>query len=351
MNLKRILVFGAFLASIGSIGAQPLVVNAGNGGTICPGLTLGIGGAPTASGGSAPYSYSWTPASTLNNANASNPIASPTAPTWYYVTVTDSTGTTAIDSVFVNLEPIYAYSAGPDLDVCIGDSIQIGDPDNSFAGGVTFTWSPANDLTSTTAPRPIFTGTVTTSYELSIVSPVCNDKVDSVTITVHPLPLVDASGGTTIQEGQSTPLVASGATNYYWFPPTGLSNTTEPLTNAEPLSTITYTVVGVDDYGCQNWDTVTVFVTPNDAVIVYNTFSPNSDGINDFFFIGNIAKYPDCRLEVFTRTGQMVYAKTGYDNSWDGTNYGDRLPETTYYYALDLGDGSPVLYGHVTIVR
>jgi gliding motility-associated-like protein len=121
--------------------------------------------------------------------------------------------------------------------------------------------------------------------------------------------------------------------------------------NAEPTTTTQYVVYGMDVNGCVNWDTVTVTVTPNDSIYLYNTFSPNNDGINDFFYVGNIAKYPENRLEVFTRTGQQVYAKTGYDNSWDGTNYGDRLPETTYYFTLDLGGDNPVYYGHVTIVR
>lgn len=352
VNLKKFLVLGAFIAAFTSVAGQALVVNAGANATVCPGLTQTIGGSPTASGGTPPYSYTWTPSGSLNNATIANPAATPSVPTMYYVTVTDSGGVnTGIDSVFVDLNPIYAYSAGPDMYVCIGDTITIGDPDNSFAGGVTYSWNPGTDLSSTTAPQPSFTGTVTMAYALTITSPVCNSKVDSVTVYVNPLPIVDATGGTTIEEGQSTPLVVTGATTYYWFPPDGLSNTTGALSNAEPTATTTYTIVGVDDNGCQNWDTVTVFVIPNDEIVLYNTFSPNNDGINDYFYIGNIAKYPDCRLEVFTRTGQLVYAKTGYDNSWDGTNYGDRLPETTYYYTLDLGNDSPVLYGHVTIVR
>jgi len=351
VELKRYLLFWAFLASSGVISAQPLIAEAGVDTVICPGITYAIGGSPTATGGTPPYAYLWTPNTAINNNTIPNPIVNPSVPTRYYVTVTDAAGDTAIDSVLVNLYPIYAYNAGPDTSVCIGDSIQLGAVANSMAGGVTYTWAPATGLSSTTAPRPVFSGTVSTAFTLTITSPDCLNKTFTVFVTVNQLPVVDATGAATIEEGQSTPLVATGASTYFWTPPQGLSNTTGPLTNAEPIVTTMYMVFGIDDNGCIDWDTVTVTVIPNNEIVLYNTFSPNNDGINDYFHIGNIQKYPDCRLEVFTRTGQLVYAKTGYDNSWDGTNYGDKLPETTYYYTLDLGGDAPVLFGHVTIVR
>lgn len=352
LALRKLVLSGILVLLNLVSSAQTLTAEAGVSTVICPGITYTIGGTPTATGGSGTYAYLWTPNTAINNNTIANPIVNPAVPTWYYVTVTDGAGNTAIDSVLVNLDPIYAYNAGGDTSMCIGDTISLGDTDNSFTGGVTYSWVPATYLSGNSAPRPQFTGPVTTTYTLTITSPVCSSKQFIITVTVNQLPVVTVSPDyLEIEEGQTTPLVATGATDYFWTPGGSLSNTQGALTNAEPTSTTTYIAFGVDDNGCQDWDTVTVSVKPNSEVVVYNTFSPNNDGINDFFYIGNIQKYPESRLEVFTRTGQQVYAKTGYDNSWDGTNYGDKLPETVYYYTLDLGGDTPVMYGHVTIVR
>jgi len=352
MFVTRFALAVIFMFFIDSAAAQALVADAGLRDTICPGTISLLGGSPTALGGTAPYTYRWTPTSALSSSTVANPVASPATPTMYYVQVIDAVGDTAIDSVFVDLYSIWAFNAGPDTSMCINESVVIGGPNNSLADGASYSWSPANGLSSTTDPRPICSATVTTIYSLTISSPDCPNKQFEITVTVHPLPSITASPTyATINEGETIPITASGGENYYWTLPLGLSNTLGSLTNAEPTSTTTYTVVGVDQNGCVNYDTVTIIVNPFDEVVMCNSFSPNNDGINDFWYIGNIQKYPDNRLEIYTRTGQQVYAKSGYDNSWDGTNYGDKLPEATYYFTLNLGNGSPPIMGSVTILR
>ncbi|WP_161594377.1 gliding motility-associated C-terminal domain-containing protein [Flagellimonas alvinocaridis] len=93
-------------------------------------------------------------------------------------------------------------------------------------------------------------------------------------------------------------------------------------------------------------DTDEAFVSPT-CLVVYNEFSPNGDGVNDFFKIDCISRYPQNELQVYNRWGNIVYQKRSYNNDWDGTPNGraivqkeDQLPVGTYYYILDLGDGS-----------
>ena len=101
--------------------------------------------------------------------------------------------------------------------------------------------------------------------------------------------------------------------------------------------------------GC---DTATVFVEidcfPADTIIIYNGFSPNDDGYNEFFTILNIENYPESEIIVYNRWGNLVFRETGYQNDWDGYYRGAPLPDGTYFYHLDL-DGRRVFTGHLQI--
>lgn len=333
--------------------AQPLVVFAGNNTVICPGASVTLGGTPTASGGTTPYTYLWTPNVNINNTTIANPSVNPAVPTWYYLKVTDATGTVKRDSIFVDLNPIWAYNAGNDTSICIGDTIMLGSVWNSMAGGVTYAWTPTSTLNNATFPRPSANPTITTTYSVTITSTTCSSKTSTVTVTVNPLPVVDACCATTINEGQTAILTGTGGVNYVWLGDNSISNSQGNPVTVEPLTTTLYVMYAQDGNGCISADTVTVTVHPDNQLYFYNTFSPNNDGVNDYLYIGNIGKYPNNRIEIFTRTGQEVFAMTGYANNpgWDGTNYGDKLPEATYYLVLDPGDGSAKYYKSITIVR
>jgi uncharacterized repeat protein (TIGR01451 family)/gliding motility-associated-like protein len=99
-------------------------------------------------------------------------------------------------------------------------------------------------------------------------------------------------------------------------------------------------------------------VTQAECLTVFNEFSPNDDGANDFFFIECIEKYPNSLLQIYNRWGNEVFAAKGYDNSWDGTSVrstigaSDKLPVGTYYYTLEPGDGNaPAKSGWLYISR
>lgn len=79
-----------------------LQADAGPDQSICNGSSVMLGGSPSGSGGTAPYSYVWTPNASLNASNVANPLATPVANTSYVLTVTDADGCTALDTVEVD---------------------------------------------------------------------------------------------------------------------------------------------------------------------------------------------------------------------------------------------------------
>ncbi|PKQ62751.1 hypothetical protein BZG02_11115 [Labilibaculum filiforme] len=90
-------------------------------------------------------------------------------------------------------------------------------------------------------------------------------------------------------------------------------------------------------------------------VFIPEGFSPNGDGINDFFVIKGIKDFPNSVLMIFNRWGAKIYSTKGYQNNWDGradnslTVGSEIIPEGTYYYVIDLGDGSKALKGFIYI--
>ena len=78
----------------------------------------------------------------------------------------------------------------------------------------------------------------------------------------------------------------------------------------------------------------------DDGILVHQGVSPNGDGINDFLQIDNISQYPDNKLMIMNRNGQLIYEAQGYDNSsrvFDGhsNKNGQMQIPGTYFYQLD----------------
>ncbi len=87
-------------------------------------------------------------------------------------------------------------------------------------------------------------------------------------------------------------------------------------------------------------------------VLVPDTFSPNGDGINDFFVIPIVSEFPQNELVIFNRWGSVVFSKLNYQNSWDGRSESGTmgtnvLPEGTYFYVLKLGESGRMIKGTV----
>ncbi len=101
-----------------------------------------------------------------------------------------------------------------------------------------------------------------------------------------------------------------------------------------------------------------ILVNVNTAVeagpgFVFNQFSPNGDGINDFLVVRGIASFPFNSIQIFNRYGQPVFedANMTNDQVWDGNRSGDRAPEGTYYYILDLGVENETTKGWIQLIR
>ena len=221
---------------------------------ICGGqtTTLTTGGADT---------YTWSPSTGLSSITGNTVDATPAATTTYTVTGTTQ-GCTATESVTVTVTPYpNVLVAPPATAICVGDSKGF-----TASGADTYVWSPATGLDVTTGETVLASPLTTTTYQVIGSVNGCNDTTTAV-LTVNPIPVVTVSPDVTICSGESTPLVAAGATDYTWSPSVALSAQTGATVTANPLTTTTYTVTGTS-LGCVETASVTVTVNQTPTVNV-----------------------------------------------------------------------------------
>lgn len=174
---------------------------------------------------------------------------------------------------------------------------------------------------------------------------------NSVMMLVNPAPVVNGGGNKTIDAGNSTILDATAIgdiATISWSPATGLDNPETLMPAASPMVTTNYTLTVTGKDGCVSQDAVTVTVLTE--LNIPNTITPNGDGINDTWTIGNIIDYQNVIVNIYDRYGQTVFHSEGYSKPWDGTLNGKPLPNGTYYYVIILNN-KITKSGWVAVIR
>jgi gliding motility-associated-like protein len=220
------------------VNINPLpTANAGADQTVCTGQSATL----TATGGG---TYAWNTGATTATINVT-----PASTTTYTVTVT-SNGCTASDNVIVNVNASIIANAGPDQNICTGQSATL-----TATGGTTYLWS--NGATTATT---IVTPASSTTYTVTVSSGGCSGTDNVVVNIANNAVIILTPANPAICLGASIVLSATGANTYTWSPATGLSGTTGSSVTANPTLTTTYTVNGDNGSGCTGSATITVSV-------------------------------------------------------------------------------------------
>lgn len=167
----------------------------------------------------------------------------------------NANGTELERMVTINIGAKPVISAGPDQTVCGGQSVQL-----RALGVALFSWSPGALLSDSNAVAPRATITKTTSFILTGRSPEGCEAKDTVTIFVNS-GRISASADTSICEGTSAQLRASGATSYVWSPANTLNDPRSAQPIATPAASTTYRVIGTSG-PCVDTTYVAVTVAP-----------------------------------------------------------------------------------------
>lgn len=335
--------------------------------TICFGESADI-----TANGTGISAYNWT-----NTSGASLPgqsiTVTPAGTSTYTVTGTDANGCEAQDSLLItvnDLPQIDTSSIAITNSNCIngGGTISgisvIGTPD------FTYLWNDGlNNVGNTASVGDLDAGTYTLTVTdgngcentvqvtvnfADLSSLAAND--DSASTVPNTSVLIDAFANDTgdvstmtmtfnPSNGSATYL---GGGEFEYIPNTGFTG----------LDSIQYELC--DPVCTDICETATIYITVDDQqdVVIPNGFTPNGDGFNDTFVILNLEQYENNSIVIFNRWGDKVFEAEPYMNDWDGSSAGakmkiagDQVVDGTYYFVLDLGDGSELKNGFIDLRR
>ncbi|MBL0174570.1 MAG: SBBP repeat-containing protein [Ignavibacteria bacterium] len=243
-----------------------VIAHAGPDVNMCEGSATPIG--ETATGGTPPYTYLWTPAKGLSSTVVASPVANPSATTRYIVTVSDAAGCAGLDTITVVVNPMPRIKADNDFSLCKGSRRRLTATVRGGRAPVRYEWEPRQGLSAPNIANPFANPDATTRYIVTAVDANGCRVSDTIVITVRPCSKADAGPDLDMCTGAELTLGGEAADpaeepTYTWTPATGLTNPKLLRTGASPTSTTTYALLVTNMYGCETTDTVTVVVHPS----------------------------------------------------------------------------------------
>jgi gliding motility-associated-like protein len=269
------------------------VINAGPDVNICNSGSTTL----TASGAT---SYTWSPGGQTSNSIT----VSPSSATTYTVSGT-TLGCISSDDVLVTVSPNAIIDAGPNVAICIGESVTL-----LATGGTSYSWDNGLGNGNNFLISPL----ITTTYNVTGTSAGGCIGTDLVSVTVNPLPVVDAGLPQIICANTPVTLTATGANTYTW------DNSISQGVSFTPISTLTYTVTGTSNFGCIGSDNVLITVNPLPIV---------NAGIDQIACVGNSI--------TLNGSGASVYVWTNGVN--DGLAFNPPVGTTTYTVSATDANG------------
>lgn len=298
---------------------------------VCTGYTMAI----SASGAS---NYTWS-----TGATTSTTVVQPFFNTMY--NVIGSNGGSCTDTVFLSITtlPLPSVSATASQTMaCVGQTVNL----IGIGNATQYLWNPGlligqNQTVQILAP-----------ITYSLVGQGANGCANYSTVFINAnnnnsanvIPVVTPS---VVCLGDSAMLSVIGGNVPSW----GAAANSIYVTPTAPTN---YTVNVVDLNGCNSNIVFHVGFDPDCGVTVYNGFTPNGDGINDYFFIENIYKYPNNNVHIFNRWGNKLISFSRYNNAtnkWDGKVNGNVVASGTYYFLITNDNDKVLKKGWIEITN
>ncbi|MEX6687376.1 gliding motility-associated C-terminal domain-containing protein [Danxiaibacter flavus] len=280
--------------------------------------------------------YEWTPATGLDDNSTINPQAYIDKTITYTLTVTATNGCASRDSVTVTNKPKPTFTVSPNVsNICNGDSVLI-----TVKGGDVYYWTSQNDVVDNpAAENNIVSPGNNTVYEITATDTACK-VTESLYATINlkesPHISILKSNDLDCSTGEAT-LTAQGALYYSWNPSENITKVSGNKIIVRPLENTTYYVKGKASNNCESLDSVVVKVVTNTALngnFMPTAFTPNGDGLNDYYGLTKWGAVRNLEFSIYNRWGQRVFYTTNPGAKWNGIYKGLPQPSGTYIYDI-----------------
>ncbi len=321
--------------------------------------------------------YTWNPVNGgLNTTTGANVIANPTVSTKYIVTGTSANGCSDTASVNVSVVQPYTISvnASPNDSICLGEKVVL-----TASGATEYTWiQGGSSLDTINGSRVIASPKVTTTYIVrgNNAGSCFPNTTGSVTIAVGDTLHISLGIDTVVLQGGTilplNPSVVNGpVASWAWTSSTGSTAGLSCNNCGNPIATVgdkvCYQVDATSVYGCKaSTDICIIPFCEASQVFIPNAFTPDGNGINDFFYITAVGIEKVLSLRVFNRWGQVVFERSGFKpdpigtltpntlTSWNGKINGVTAPTEVYVYTCEVvcANGTKFTYkGNVALIK
>ncbi len=305
------------------------IVKLGNDTLICEGATVLL------SSNVVGKNYLWNTNETTSSINVS---VSGT----YSIDVTNNFSCVGSDEIIISVVPFPVLDLGPDINICKGRPVTI----DSKLNTALLKWS-----TKETTPSITVDGAAQISL-IAFFDPAC-PVYDTVLTTVTAMPVSTLTPDTVLcflDVSTLTVDAGTGAEKYLWQDGT----TTSSLVVTQKG---TYSVTLTNGNNCSITDNINIQEKCISVIYGPNAFTPNGDGVNDFFTFKGI-KLNDFHLMIFNRWGEMLFESYDINKGWDGTYKGNDAQIDVYIWKIDVtpvkeseSDFKYINVGSVALIR
>jgi gliding motility-associated-like protein len=279
--------------------------------------------------------------------NNENPVHTYMMPGTYTIDFTvaytsGACGNSVSVPIEINTQPVFTIVQTPDELLCEGQPIILSTSDVFDA----YLWNTGDTTQSIIVNSPF-------EYYVTVTDGNNCTSTDFLILDMLPRPDVVATATPSeVEEDSEVQLNASGALSYSWVPTLNLDDPNIPNPIATVSETTLFLVQGLSADGCTDTTSVLVTVYETNTINVNprNLFSPNGDGIDDFWVIESIENYPGAAVTIYNANGSVVYESDNYNNEWDAVYNGKDLPETAYFFVIRYENKDPKT-GSVTVIR